>query len=756
MIQKLTESLAPRSQENAVLALFSSVRFGVVLLVLIVVYASIFSALPQVRGAMELTEMEAFRHPLFVTLLVLFYACLGVTTWRRIRWNVTNLGVLTVHAGLFVLGAGALLYFGTKVEGDILLRSPRVELIQLAGPESKVLTSFLAEKGQSWQTQAPMLGGRLKIDVVDARGVELSPVTSASLQVSLGNEPPRSLDVNVGEMKALSDRLALRLTAYAPVNTFYDDEVAALAFRTVNAPLESREFAPIHGLPLHRERYLDEGYTLMDRAGRPAFSKRVSPNVELAGLKIPTGWFERWRMPIAIPTPAAAPFEAQVTGYLPYVGDVRPVARAGAGDFFPGLNYTLEIANQRIDEALFAVDPARSLSDHVNIEFRWVKDAAERDALARPMIAAHELEVETIDPPTRRTLAIAENQVLRIEGTSYELKISELAENWPLMTPGFEQAHSPAALIDVTSPAKSFKRTVIERFPDLSQDIDEKGVRRREGLYDPNIRMRYRSAGKVLIVAGADAGPELIVFDADGGTRRAPLIVGDATPFEIFGVSAKLTVRDMFERASVDSQPLVEPLEARRPGLGRQPSAIRVKLTGRGPNKGWTESRWIAFTSFPEDQPTPAIVRGPDGADWELLYTREPVKLGATLGARALRVNFFPGRHSANTWRSDFLVEQSGGAVADAHVETNVTATIAGWTLFQSGAAQDNWSFTILGVGNRRGIYTMTMGCVLITLGCLYAFYVKPILKKRQAEAALALAASRSHAKSEATLAGAM
>ena len=42
---------------------------------------------------------------------------------------------------------------------------------------------------------------------------------------------------------------------------------------------------------------------------------------------------------------------------------------------------------------------------------------------------------------------------------------------------------------------------------------------------------------------------------------------------------------------------------------------------------------------------------------------------------------------------------------------------------------------TVFGVGNRQGIWPMTLGCVLITAGCLYAFYVKPVLKRRAARA---------------------
>ena len=41
-------------------------------------------------------------------------------------------------------------------------------------------------------------------------------------------------------------------------------------------------------------------------------------------------------------------------------------------------------------------------------------------------------------------------------------------------------------------------------------------------------------------------------------------------------------------------------------------------------------------------------------------------------------------------------------------------------------------SFTGLGVGNRRGVVTQLAGCILSVIGMMYAFYVKPIIKRRR------------------------
>ena len=40
-------------------------------------------------------------------------------------------------------------------------------------------------------------------------------------------------------------------------------------------------------------------------------------------------------------------------------------------------------------------------------------------------------------------------------------------------------------------------------------------------------------------------------------------------------------------------------------------------------------------------------------------------------------------------------------------------------------------------VGNRHGVYTQLAGCCISVVGMLYAFYVKPIIRRRRRERVL-------------------
>ena len=49
-------------------------------------------------------------------------------------------------------------------------------------------------------------------------------------------------------------------------------------------------------------------------------------------------------------------------------------------------------------------------------------------------------------------------------------------------------------------------------------------------------------------------------------------------------------------------------------------------------------------------------------------------------------------------------------------------------------------NFTVLGVGNRNGVLLQLIGCAIAVLGMLYAFYYKPVLRRRIRDRAAASA----------------
>ena len=190
---------------------------------------------------------------------------------------------------------------------------------------------------------------------------------------------------------------------------------------------------------------------------------------------------------------------------------------------------------------------------------------------------------------------------------------------------------------------------------------------------------------------------------------------------------------------TVRRRPVLLPREGRRADIApRGLSAIRVEITGQGEHAGWSESRWCMFSSYPDIDANPIRIDVPgEETTWELIYSRKRHAIGAALTGRSLNVTYFPGKRGIESFHSDFEILADGAAEAiNAKVSTNHTLELGPWTLFQSGySGNDHWRYTILGVGNRNGIGVMNVGWILVTLGCLYAFYVKPLLLRRASSA---------------------
>ena len=102
-------------------------------------------------------------------------------------------------------------------------------------------------------------------------------------------------------------------------------------------------------------------------------------------------------------------------------------------------------------------------------------------------------------------------------------------------------------------------------------------------------------------------------------------------------------------------------------------------------------------------------------------------------------------------WTSRVEFENQSGS-QEADISVNAPAEQDGFWFFQSqwdppdparftgDVPSLGLNYTVLGVGNREGVWIQLAGSVLMVIGLMYAFYVKPVLVRRRQEAALAVA----------------
>ena len=114
----------------------------------------------------------------------------------------------------------------------------------------------------------------------------------------------------------------------------------------------------------------------------------------------------------------------------------------------------------------------------------------------------------------------------------------------------------------------------------------------------------------------------------------------------------------------------------------------------------------------------------------------------AALTLRKFEMVHYPGGSGESgpfrDFRSTLEIASPGGDrdVAVASLNDPVYFDGGKWIFFQAGYDPDGQASTI-GVGNRPGVMVMIIGCIMIVVGLMYAFYVKPIVISRMKAAAL-------------------
>ncbi|HUN80695.1 MAG TPA: hypothetical protein VMV81_04220, partial [Phycisphaerae bacterium] len=506
--------------------IFDSIWLGIFLIAAIFIYSAVGSAVPVFRQYFELTEFQYFNHPIFVTLIALFCICLVVTTLRRIRFNWRNAGVLTVHTGLLVLCSGSVIYFGRKIEGDVWLDAPHIRVMSIdrlrTDPANAAVGQLVAVKGEVWETDIPMLGGRHRIEVVDVHHEGMATAQRVTLKASVGDGAPQTIELeqdNQDKEKMLgkvSDRIAVSLAPANVTDQFYDETTPMLEIRSGR----HSEAFEIPALPYYTERFVSGVEVIEDLDGKKVESDRITAMRPL----------ERWAMPINLDDPERAsnadwPISVTIDGYLPYARlNSKPVA--GNGAVMPiakvqfasgGMERTDWVTAVMADQSLLELDNGASA------EFTWLDQAEQIDpALTAQLSGKHVLEVFVKDKNLRRTYDVREKQTIDVEGTDYKLTIQELRPSWPLMSPGFQNAKTPIALVWVESPKQSFQRSVLQRYPKLNQDRDKAGkkINSTGALVDENIELRYTDASRDwFVIAASEKLAPTVIHTAPGGKR---------------------------------------------------------------------------------------------------------------------------------------------------------------------------------------------------------------------------------------------
>ena len=793
----------------AVLDLFSSVRLGIVLLVLLFLYmavgsaglvypvsANIFSSSSWVheqvrqRPLLEMTEFEWFHWWPFDVLVILIAVTLVVTTLRRIRLSVINLGVWMIHSGIIVLIIGSLIYFATKVEGDtpVSRRVLSISVLDEDGAKTGtplLLSPFSGNSGTvldaegnpiecsvlGTDPQWELLSGddagtrvfsvNLMVDGFNDRFIRQViagyPEFTEDLIRTDDPEQPMQRAVKVTGNRLLEPRLAVDLL-YAPQDEFYLSEALSK-----NWALYLREVGTTRWIerPVAAARPLDPR-----NLGVPLYNDKIA---EPSSVFVPAAQPRPASDPLSVVVDAVAADDPlpntpiMIDSYLRYAQFSRRLVPGGPqAPLNPILGVSLSSESGQSESLQFqAFDPERSSVEGGMIAFRYVEDEADFQAmLGAPILSVRipELDIEE----TRGLDSLSDGRTWELGEGAYRISVSGVEDDLAL-----GGGNVSVVFADITTPDNGIVRRWVFDDAALTRDVDPDNPTpgpQDERFIDESIEVSYqrgRGAARLLFVAGP--GPQqlrAIVNISDGPPSVQDLSVGQSVELRP-GIS--LRVNQYFARGEEQLAPMIVPLSQREREMGNLYSWVRALVPGAQPT-------WLQFQKYPfkgaEDllgryrslyKPTPLRVQDAAGQfkDIEIVFSRRRMKLPEPIALEAFELDTNIGGFTGSTasirdYRSILRFFQGDAWSKPVPVSVNKPAENGGLWYFQAqwdppieasingGLRSSGLGYTVLGVGNRNGVHVQLLGCGIAVAGMIYAFYIKPLIKRRRRDKVLA------------------
>jgi hypothetical protein len=781
--------------------LCTSVKTGIVLMVLLFIYCSVGSAgVPlhwalwepttwyQVRESvgLDMTEFEWFHWWPFNLLLLIFSVVLVATTLRRISFNTINLGVWTIHTGIILLVIGSVIYFSLKLEGDVPIARARV---QITAPGQSEPVTMLAMPGHSIQVGTGSDSWTFRIASIDPawellsgedKGVRAYSVNVAVLGpapdqrfmrqlilgypeytedlVNSGNpSQPMARAIKVHGTKTIQDDLLIELGPDFH-DTFYLMGTSAIWLREVDVdtrgvihPRSRWIERPIADLPRFNDQVLDADDLW------PAFTD--APQVGGVFINVAANSEQ---------DPLAGT-DLLVTDYL-RAAQLSTRTEQGGDELAPVLRVTFGNPNGQTQEyELFANRPEASSADPSLTKLIWIDEEAEFTNICSPL--SPQLSIQVPATGTDITVAIdvlaevdPEAPMMELEGTPYSYRVLRYDDDLIINGRTLSMARVEIALGE-----DRWMRWVFDD-PALNGDLP---LAQGEGTSSPHSEASRELDTGIVMQYKPGSGPTVPVLFV-GGPEDArlrlvtSLVPGDApVPHELrVGQSLELVQGiDMIPtqyaaRTTTTTKPAVVPRRQRDPGLSNQMSMIRVQIPG-ATEAGGPEA-WLAYHHWPFEssvetlrrfiyQPTTVQLR--DGRSIQLMLSRASHPLPATVSLDGFEVASHMGGFTGDTasvlnWISNIRFGVGSGS-SSVDISVNNPGERGGYWFFQSqwdppdrarfegDTPSMGLNYTVLGVGNRVGVLIQLAGGTLMALGMLYAFYIKPVLIRRRQDEAV-------------------
>jgi hypothetical protein len=666
----------------------NNVLFGVGLMCLIAAYIAIGSGIPEVREYFEMNELEFFSTLLLKILMAVLVINLITVSWTRIPLTPPRYGVWCIHLGIITLILGMGGYYANKIEG--------VVRIPLGGTvdhfyDNAERALYVRINGQ-WIDTVPLPDLPRFNEYSQAKGnvgaLDLPTLRNIQPDVTLsGADTSAQKHLSLKEAYGLKEPLSIDVVGFWP-------------YAFVNTSFSTAADSTDVGLRIG----MDDPHS-----GKPRETWLISGDARFKSRPIADGAIEAEHRHetdanIAQGLQNAASQLLQLTYSMDDKTKGDTFVQVGKSYPLGDSGYTIKVENYNPAWPKFGThEVVKALVVHVKSptsEFRRM--LLEGDTLQTDF----KLDVAGAGPMGKRqTEPLDKSLVLGFAVTD------------------------PFRLMPIAAPVKhTFITTGDKKLIDIEVAIDEPA------------KITEWPEGRGTIETTIDEQPR--------GPFQPPPAPGDDS--HVHAVKLNVARVDKVVK-SEEILPIPVAQRQREIGMGGDAQVIQAKLT----SGSWSRTVFVPYTPQAGENPdwTSAVVKLPQGdVAVQLALCHNRLRLPARLTLENFELVPYPGGDATmrgamiRDFRSTLIVENPvthESATEVAHMNNPVYYDGGRWLFFQAAYDGDARQWTMLGIGNRPGVWIMTTGCAMIFVGLMYAFYLKPVVIRRMKSRALAAAAAR-------------
>ncbi len=344
-------------------------------------------------------------------------------------------------------------------------------------------------------------------------------------------------------------------------------------------------------------------------------------------------------------------------------------------------------------------DPQRDLK----IEYIWADNADEHERLANVTgkSTKPELNITVEGKNIVKTVPVEKGKKFSIDGTDYSIEIKEFALDYSkrLVPLGEQEPSNPAVMVDIIGPQGTDSRWTFSKYPDY-RDKAHKAIYKNVQLSCTVPEDFSDSKQRVRIVQNKD-GKKTISYIKD----EKVISINDwelNNGYDIAETGLNLQMMKFFPSHSLKKKVVrrVGGHEGHNHAPGEHAGNPAIFIEMEGPRGKYTD--WVLAHNPPKWYPD---------NNFAILYEKSGMEV--------------------KDYKSILRVVENGRTMVTKTIEVNNPLKYNGYVFYQSSYDPEGERYTGLQVTRNPAIIVVYTGFILLCLGIVFIFYVKPFLRRK-------------------------